>query len=495
MKNENLNKESSENEPKPKDNLVTTKHKVTINNKELKYTVTTGTVVLSCETTNQSDRKGEFEGEKPKAEIFYTAYIKDNVRNINKRPITFAFNGGPGSASVWLHMGMLGPKIVKLDDATYSKPPFELIDNEYSLLDKTDLVFIDPVGTGYSRPVEGEKAKDFHNLDKDIESLAFFIRLYLGRNERWLSPKFLAGESYGTTRSAGLAGYLQEKLGIYLNGLMLISSVLDFSTLRFASNNDMPYALYFPSYVATAYYYKKLSKNLLEMPLEELLAEVKDFVANEYVAALWLGSSLSKESRTEIINKLAHYSGLKKEYIDRTDLRIEIRKFCKELLRDEGKTVGRLDSRFSGIDKSGVTENFEFDPAMAAITGPYTAVFNDYIAKELKYQSDKPYEVLSYEVFGNWTWGKENQYVDVSETLRKAISMNPHLKVHVTNGYFDLATPFLATEYTFQHMGLNTDLQENISMSYYDAGHMMYLHKPSLIKLKEKLSKFISEAK
>lgn len=491
-----MNKENKkETKIVPEDNLISTKHKVKINNKEVKYTATTGTIVLSFESTNQTDKKGEFEGKKPKAEVFFTSYIKDGVKNKNKRPITFAFNGGPGSASVWLHMGMLGPKLVKLNDTGYTKPPFELIDNKYSLLDETDLVFIDPVGTGYSRPIEGEKAKDFHNLNKDIESLAHFIRLYISRNKRWLSPKFLAGESYGTTRSAGLSGYLQERLGVYLNGLILISSVLDFSTLRFAHNNDLPYSLYLPTYTATAYYHKKLSESLLKMPLEELLAEVEEFVANEYVAALWLGSSLSPQTRKDITTKLSYYTSLSKDFIDKTNLRINIINFTKELLRNDGETVGRLDSRFKGVDKSGITASFEFDPSMAAVTGPYTATFNDYIRTGLGYKSDIPYEVLSYEVFGNWTWGKENEYIDVSETLRKAISMNPHLKVHITNGYFDLATPYLATKYTFKHLALAKELEDNISMSYYEAGHMMYLHEPSLKKLKSKLLKFITDAK
>ncbi len=491
-----MNKENEKDiKVSPEDNLVSTKHKVKINNKEVKYTATTGTIVLSFEGTNQKDKKGEFETLKPKAEVFFTAYIKDGIKNKNERPITFAFNGGPGSASVWLHMGMLGPKLVKLNDTGYTKPPFELMDNQYSLLDETDLVFIDPIGTGYSRPIEGEQSKEFHNLDKDIESLAHFIRLYISRNERWLSPKFLAGESYGTTRSAGLSGYLQEKLGVYLNGLILISSVLDFSTLRFANNNDLPYSLYLPTYTATAYYHKKLSESLLKMPLKELLAEVEDFVANEYLGALWLGSSLAPQTRKDIIVKLSYYTGLSKDFLDKTNLRINIMNFCKELLRNDGKTVGRLDSRFKGVDKSGITANFEFDPSMAAITGPYTATFNDYIRKDLEYKNDIPYEILSYEVFGNWTWGKENEYVDVSETLRKAISMNPHLKVHVSNGYFDLATPYLATEYTFKHLDLAKELEANISMSYYEAGHMMYLHEPSLKNLKSELLSFINEAK
>ncbi len=480
--------------PSPEDNLVSTKHKVKINKKEIKYTATTGTIVLSYESTNQTDKKGEFEGKKPKAEIFFTSYIKDGVKNKNKRPITFAFNGGPGSASVWLHMGMLGPKLVKLNDTGYTQPPFELSDNKYSLLDETDLVFIDPVGTGYSRPVEGEKGKDFHNLDKDVESLAYFIRLYISRNERWLSPKYLAGESYGTTRSAALSGFLQERLGVYLNGLILISSVLDFSTIRFANNNDLPYSLYLPTYAASAYYHKKLSESLLKMPLEELLAEVEEFVANEYLRALWLGSSLAPQARKDIISKLSYYTGLSKDFLDKTDLRINIMNFCKELLRNDNKTIGRLDSRFKGVDKSGITANFEFDPSMAAITGPYTATFNDYIRKNLEYKNDIPYEILSYEVFSNWTWNKENEYVDVAETLRKAISMNPHLKVHITNGYYDLATPYFATEYTFKHMGLAKELEENISMSYYQAGHMMYLHEPSLKKLKSELVKFIESS-
>lgn len=488
-KDEKKPEEKKEEKPTPKDNLVVTKHSVRIGGKEVKFTVTAGTMVLKEET---ADREKEAEGEKPRAQVFFVAYTKDGGGAKSRRPITFSFNGGPGSSSVWLHLGVLGPRrVVLTDEGELPSPPFKLTDNQYSPLDETDLVFIDPVSTGYSRAVEGQKPKEWHDFRKDIESVGDFIRLYTTRYNRWLSPKFLIGESYGTTRAAGLSGYLQERHGLYLNGLMLISAVLDFTTIRFNTNNELPFILFLPGYAATAWYHKKAGVN---QPLKKFLKEAEDFARGEYASALMKGDLLSSEERSRVVNELARFTGLSTDFIERSNLRIVDQHFFKELLRESGRTIGRLDSRFLGIDRLGVTESAEYDPLLTNVTGPYTAGFYDYVRAELKYESDLPYEILTEKV---WPWSYsvfENQYVNVAETMRKAMTYNPHLRVFVANGYYDLGTPYSATEYTFSHLGLHPSLQQNVRMGYYEAGHMMYIHLPSLKKLKSDLAKFIKSA-
>jgi carboxypeptidase C (cathepsin A) len=446
-------------------------------------------MILKEET---SDREKEAEGEKPRAQIFFIAYTKDSVKDKSKRPITFSFNGGPGSASVWLHMGVLGPRrVVMQEDGNLPPPPYKLTDNEYSLLDETDLVFIDPMNTGYSRPVEGQKPKEWHGFKKDIESVGDFIRLYTTRNNRWLSPKFLIGESYGTTRASGLSGYLQDRFGMYLNGIMLVSVVLDFMTLHFDLNNDLPFILYLPGYTATAWYHDVLSPH---KPLQTWLKEAEEFALGEYASALLKGDALTKEERTQIVEKVSLYTGISKEFVERSNLRINDQHFFKELLRERGLTVGRLDSRFTGRDRLGVTENPEYDPLLTNITGPYMATFYEYVRNELRFESDLPYETLSGFVHP-WSYAEfENQYVNVVETLRAAMTHNPYLKIFVANGYYDLGTPYFATEYTFNHLGLDESLKKNISMEYYDAGHMMYIHIPSLRQMKTDLAEFIKSA-
>ena len=438
------------------------------------------------------DREKGAEGEKPHAQIFFVAYTKDDVEDKSKRPLTFSFNGGPGSSSVWLHMGLLGPRRVMLEfDGNLPKPPFQLTDNEYSLLDETDLVFIDPVSTGYSRPVEGEKPSEWHGFKKDIASVGDFIRLYTTRYNRWLSPKFLAGKSYGTTRAAGLSGYLQERHGLYLNGIMLISAVLNFSTIEFHVGNDLPFIMFLPTYAATAWYHHKLKSR---KPLQTLLKEVEKFAFGEYADALMKGDALTLHERELIVEKLSRYTGLSAEFIERTDLRITDQHFFKELLRERGQTIGRLDSRFIGLDRLGVTDHPEYDPLLTNTIGPYTAAFYEYIRSELKFESDLPYEILS-EFVHPWSYANaENQYLNVGETLRAAMTYNPHLKVFVANGYYDLGTPYSATEYTFNHLGLHRSLHDNVSMSYYEAGHMMYIHMPSLEQLKLDLAGFMRNA-
>lgn len=474
-----------------KDNLVETKHTITLNGESIHYTVTTGTLVLK----EEAEKDGASDGEKPKASVFFIAYTRDDVTDPRTRPITFSFNGGPGSASVWLHLGVLGPRRTAMTDiGDLPPPPYQLVDNEYSLLDMTDLVFIDPVGTGYSRPTEGEKTREFLGFKRDIESVGDFIRLYTTRARRWLSPKFLIGESYGTTRAAGLSGYLQERHGMYLNGIMLVSSILDFGTAYFNVGNDLPHIMFLPTYTATAWYHKRLDAEL-QADLRATLDQVEAFAANEYTLALMKGDGLKGEERASIVQKLARFTGLTPDYIERTNLRIEIFRFIKELLRDQRRTVGRLDSRFLGIDRDAAGESIEHDPSMSNIIGPYTATFYDYVRRELKFESDLPYEVLSLRVHMAWSYAEhENQYVNVAETLRKAMSINPYLKVLVANGYYDLATPYFATEYTFNHLGLDASLRGNVTMTYYEGGHMMYIHVPSLAQLKAELAKFIRDA-
>lgn len=478
------------------DNIVTSKHSFTIAGKVIPYEVTCGTIVLKEEAEKKGEQAGEAEGEKPRATIFFIAYTRTDVKDLNKRPLTFSFNGGPGSSSVWLHLGVLGPRRVNMGDAGHLlPPPYSLVENAHSLLDVSDLVFIDPVSTGFSRPVPGEKASQFHGLKGDIESVGNFIRLYTTRFLRWTSPKFLIGESYGTTRAGGLSGFLQERHGMYLNGIMLVSAILNFQTHNFHPGNDLPFITFLPTYAATAWYHQKLPADLQKLPLRELLKEVEEFADGDYTLALMKGAALSPAKRAQVTRKLARYTGLSTDYIDRTDLRINIHRFTKELLRSERKTVGRLDSRFTGIDRDSAGEQVDHDPSMSAIMGPYTATFYDYVRGELNFESDLPYEILHPELWQKWSYNQhENRYVDVSETLRMAISMNPFLKVHVANGYYDLATPHFATEYTFNHLGLDPALQQNISMSYYEAGHMMYAHQPSLEILKKALAEFISQA-
>lgn len=464
-----------------KDELSITEHRVTIGGKEIAYTATTGRMVMRTE-----------EG-KAKAQMFFVAYTRQGVGDDpSQRPISFSFNGGPGSASVWLHLGLLGPRRVVAGDVDAPElPPYRLTDNEYSLLDVTDLVFIDPISTGYSRAVEGEDPKQFHGLESDTESVGDFIRLYVSRYKRWRSPKFLIGESYGTTRSASLSGYLQEKHGMYFNGLLLISVVLNFGTIRFQEGHDLPHILYLPAYTATAWYHKRLAPDL-QADLQKALREAEAFAEGEYASAMMLGNRLTGRARQSVVRKLARLTGLSANYIEQTNLRIENRKFSRELLRDQRRTVGRLDSRFVGIERDAVGEAITYDPSSAFLSGAYTAALNDLVRNELNYESDLPY-VVSAGLYMNWDYSKhQNKHVDVSEILRGAMTKNPALKVFVASGYYDLATPYFATDYTLSHLDLDESLVENISVAYYEAGHMMYAHLPSLEKLRGDMVGFVT---
>jgi len=467
----------------PKEERIQTKHTAIIDGQSIPYTATAGTLLLKTE-----------EG-KPTASIFYIAYTRDDVKDVADRPVTFSFNGGPGSSSVWMHLGMLGPRIVQMGpNGSAPAPPFRLLDNGHSLLDVTDLVFIDPVSTGYSRPVKGEKAEQFHGYEQDIESVGEFIRLITTRMQRWSSPKFLIGESYGTTRAAGLAGHLQQRHGMVLNGILLISTILNFQTARFVVGNDLPYILFLPTYTATAWYHRRLPADLQAQPLRAVLDAVETFAAGDYALALMKGAALSAEERTQIVEKLARFSGLSQDYVERTNLRINIFRFTKELLREQRRTVGRIDSRFTGADRDAAGEQFEYDPSISATQGLYTATLNDYVRRELRFESDLPYEVLTG-LYQKWDYSQhQNQYLNVAETLRRTMTQNPYMKIFVASGYFDLATPYFATEYTFNHLEIEPSLQENISMSWYEAGHMMYVHPPSLAQIKADMAAFIHNA-
>jgi carboxypeptidase C (cathepsin A) len=466
---------------KIEEKISKTQHKATIGGQEIAYTATAGTMVLKKEDGT------------PTASLFYIAYVKDGVTDASKRPVTFAFNGGPGSSSVWLHMGTLGPRRVVMDDeGNPTPPPYRFVENEYSVLDLTDLVFIDPVSTGYSRAATDNDARNFHGYTGDLQSVGEFIRLYASRNARWTSPKFLMGESYGTTRAAGLSGYLQQTLGMNLNGIVLISSILNFATARFETGNDLPYPLFLPTYTATAWYHKKLPKDLQAAGLKEAVNESKRFAAGDYTLALMKGDSLASAERQKTASTLARFTGLSAKFVEANNLRVPIFRFTKELLRDDRRTVGRFDSRVKGVDIDSAGDRSEYDPSYATVQGTYTAAWNQYVRTDLKFESDMPYEILTGRV-QPWSFKEaENRYLNVSETLRQAMTQNQSLRVFVANGYYDLATPFFATEYTFNHMLLDPALRGHVSMAYYEAGHMMYTQMASLKKVKEDIARFVS---
>jgi len=467
---------------KAEDHIVTTSHHAVIGGQDIRYTATSGTMILR-------DEEGT-----PKASIFFTAYTRDGVKNLSRRPVTYTFNGGPGSSSVWLHLGAFGPRRVVMDDEGWATPPpYRLVDNGESLLDLTDLVFIDPVTTGYSRAIPGKDAPKFYGVTEDAAAVGEFIRLYTTRYGRWGSPKFLAGESYGTTRAARLSNYLQDRLGVYLNGIVLLSTILNFQTARFDVGNDLPYPLFLPTYTATAWYHKRLPADLQSAGLQKAVDEARRFAAGEYTLALMQGNTLTPEQWNDVAAKVARLTGLSVDYVKRTNLRPEIQAFDKELLRDQRLTVGRLDSRFKGQDRDAAGEQNEFDPSYAAIQGPFTAVLNDYVRQDLGFKSDLPYEILTGRV-RPWSFGPGNQYLNVAEDLRRAMSQNPALKVFVACGYYDFATPFFAAEYTFGHIGFDSDYARRISLHHYEAGHMMYIRRADREQLKKDIAAFLESA-
>lgn len=466
------------------DTVVTTQHSVDAGGETIRYTAETGYMPLR-------DESGTVE-----AKVFYVAYRRADA-TASDRPVTFAFNGGPGSSSVWLHMGALGPRRVPVvgDSTDVLPPPYDLVDNEYTWLRFTDLVFIDPVTTGYSRSTQAVDAERYHGFEGDIESVAEFVRLYTTRNERWASPKFLAGESYGTVRAAGLARELQDRHGMYLNGIVLVSAVLNYQANEFDVGNDLVYPLFLPTYAATAHYHGVLPDEQQQKDLRAFLDEVEQWATTDYTVALMQGDNLSESRRQDVIDRLNQYTGLSKGFIDDANLRVVDRHFYKELRRDEGLVVGRLDSRFTSRDRVDVGATPEFDPSYSAILGPYTAALNHYVRTELDFETDLPYEILTGRV---WPWNYEtfeNRYLDVAEPLRQAMHKNPALKVHVTSGYYDVATPYFATDYVLSHMGLADAYRDNVSVSYYEAGHMMYVHDPSLVAFTENVARFYRQAR
>jgi carboxypeptidase C (cathepsin A) len=475
-------------EAPPKEESSVTDHTIRLGGQNIAYKATASTTLLK-------DEKGE-----PTALIYSTAYTRSDVKEFSQRPIAFVYNGGPGSSSIWLHMGAFGPRRVVTADATATPPaPYQLVDNADCLLDKTDLVFIDPVGTGFSRAVGKTQNKDFWGVDQDIKSLAQFITTYVSRNGRWNSPKFLIGESYGTFRSVALGDYLQTHDRLYVNGIVLISNVLDLRTLGFLTGDDMSYIFYLPSYAASAWYYKVL-KNRPDN-LEAFLAEARQYASGDYAAALMKGSKLTDSEKAEVARKLAHFTGLSEDYLTKANLRVTLPQFNAELQRSRGLTIGRYDSRFSGPTYDLLTENSEYDPSFSAVAGAFTAGFNSYVREDLKYSPERNYETINGEIGSQWDWkhrlGNQSFFPgapNVESDLVEALLDNPHLQVQVENGYFDMATPFFATEYTMDHLGLPEKLKGHIHQEYYTAGHMMYLHSDDLAKLKSNVASFIDSA-
>ncbi|QPF75055.1 peptidase S10 [Roseateles sp. DAIF2] len=468
--------------------LVVTEHQLQLaDGRRLDYVATCGTLPLR----ELELEDGKHKGEKTRAGVFFIAYAAKD-RPAGERPICFSFNGGPGSSSVWLHLGILGPQRVLTDEMGHcGTPPYALGENEFSLLAEADLVFIDPVGTGHSRMASGEKAAEFHDYQRDLDAVGEFIRLYLTRWIRWASPKYLIGESYGTTRAAGLARHLQEKHDVHLNGLMLVSLALDFQTLSFDPGNELPYPLYLPTYAATAWYHRALAPAQQDKSLAQLVREAEDFANGDYWLALMQGARLGDAARREIAARMAALTGISAKYLLRCDLRPTEFRFFKELLRERGQTVGRLDSRFLGLDRDDAGEHPEEDAGMNNLVGAYAAGINRVLRERLGWTSDQAYLVHA-PLWKTWSWkGHENKYLSVGDSLRRALQANPAMRVYVASGYYDLATPHAAGDYTLAHLGLREPLRQRLRVSYFEAGHMMYIHRPSLERMAAELREFV----
>ena len=477
-KNEAADEDKKADKPEPSDDLKTTHHTLG----DLSYSATTGRIVLREEVTEDD----KYNGRKPKAEVSVTYYVLDDA-DVTSRPVTFAFNGGPGSSSIWLHLGLLGPRRVDSGDAgNLTPPPYGLLDNEETLLRHSDLVFIDPVSTGYSRAVEGEKAKDYHGFTGDIESVGEIIRLWTTRHNRWLSPKFLIGESYGGTRGAGLAEHLQTRYGLFLNGVMFVAPAFNMETLYHAKRSDLPNPLFLPTYAATSHYH-----GLQEgRDLADLVAEARDY-ADEYRSVLAKGQNLTTEERAAAVAKVASLAGLSEEYVDNANLRLEHTRYYAELLRRKKLVTGRLDTRFTGPADHYIHEQMPFDPFLHAIDGPYTAAFQYYVRAELEYENDAVYETLSRAVHP-WSYKEfEGDAIDVIDKLANAMRINPALNVHVSMGRYDGGVPVEAIEYTLDHLEIPLEARERIETKTYPTGHMMYVHEPSRIEQSADLADFI----
>ncbi len=424
-----------------------------------------------------------------RASIFYVAYIRLDIPDKTRRPVMFCFNGGPGSASVWLHLGALGPRRVLMNpDGSLPPPPFSLVDNQYSILNQSDLVFIDPVATGFSRVTKDHKAAEFFGDDPDLQSVGEFIRLWTTRQERWLSPKYLCGESYGVFRAAGLADFLKARYGMYLNGLVLVSGVLDFATISGDSGNDLPYPLILPAYTAAAFYHHKLPPDL-QGDLTGALAESRAFAGNEFTSDLLKGTSLAPGEREKAVRELSRLTGLKPQVIEDNNLRVDPGVFRKQLLHDEGLILGAYDARLTGRDGDPASPEPDFDPSSAAVMGPFSACMNAYVRSELNFKDDLPYELLAG--VQPWNYGASNAYADASPRLAEVMNENPYLKILVFGGRCDLVCPIDTIKHSLNHMPLAPEQRKQIQFAEFDAGHMMYINLPDLVKIQKVLSAFI----
>jgi carboxypeptidase C (cathepsin A) len=465
--------------PSPAEKLSVTKHSIRVAGATLDYTATAGFIELK-------DDAG-----KPKASVFFVAYVKDEPGAGVRRPVTFAFNGGPGAASMWLHLGALGPRRAEFgDDGMVLPRSLKLVDNEYTWLTFTDLVFIDPVGTGFSRPAPGVDARQFWGVKGDTESVGDFIRLYVTRYDRWLSPKFLCGESYGATRAALLAERLQDHVGMSLSGVVLLSSVLDFLTIRFDAS-DLPCALYLPSYAAAAWYHKKLPKELQELPLSKVLEESQAWALREYLPALTKGDALSDADRAKIAGDLARYTGLPLDCVLENKLRVSNRRFAKEVMHGTGRVLGLMDGRVTGFDVNPFNPYPDYDPSFYIVSAPLASCANDYLRRELKFETDLAYEFLSNEANRSWSWGIGGQgFVSVGDKLQEAMTKNNRLKALFGWGWYDLNVGYFAQEYGMTHLDLPPGLRGNVTWKGYPAGHQMYTDLGSLKQLRSDAEAF-----
>ena len=455
---------------------VTHESVITIAGIEVPYKVTTGKLQLK-----------EDDG-KARASIFHVSYERTDTKDAATRPVMFAFNGGPGSSSVWLHIGVLGPKIVKLpgDGTRPPIPPVRLVDNPLSILDVCDLVFIDPVSTGYSRAEKDVKPDEFHGLDEDIESVGDFIRRWVSEHERWSSPKYLLGESYGGIRAAGLSNHLQSRYGMSLNGVVMLSTLLDFSTLDPSEGNDLAYLVYLPSLTGVAHFHKKI-----EGDRDALVKECTEFAFGDYAAALLKGHDLDPQVKITIADKLARLTGIDAATWLARDLRLDSAFFRAELLRKQGKVLGRFDGRVAWDSTNKAAEMPEYDPSYSLAYGAFSTAMLGYLGHDLGYKEDQPYEILTGKV-QPWRWNRTNEVVNMSGKLASAMRDNPHLRVLVMGGRTDLATPPAGVAYSVSHMSnLPESARHQITNTYYDGGHMFYLNPPDLIKCRTDLVNFI----
>jgi len=469
----------------PEGKVSVTKHSIHVGGTTLAYTATAGTMQMK----NEKDE--------PIALFGFTAYVKDGG-DIRTRPIMFAYNGGPGSASAWLHMGILGPKrTVLVDVENNTRGPFRTVDNEFTALEQADLVMIDPIGTGFSRPIGKAEGKDFWGVDQDVTSVSNFIVQYLSQYGRWASPKFVLGESYGGMRTGGVSFTLLTRHNVALNGVILVSPYLDVGSGFAGLRVDEPYVNFLPTFASTAWYHNALANRPAE--LQPFLREVEAFAQDVYAPVLFKGRRASAAERQKVLEGLARYTGLSADYWNKADLRMDEAHFLQELLRDKGKVVGRVDSRFVGGTINALSESMKYDPYSTAIAPAIVATFNDYYRQELKVESDRQYVLSGGDVGQAWDdrhaqpdlGGYKSPIANTAVDLAQAMTMNPKMKVLVQQGYFDLAVPYRTVEYVIDHLDVAPDLRANVSIEYYDAGHMMYVHPASMAKFKKTLADFV----